>query len=284
MFIVRVSVIKLLLCSESEPSRVSTTLTPTPASVAAHPGDVSTFATWSPSTPARGAVLVLPGRGDAAAHYRRLGERLSFDGYAVFVPEFPIRSAADVARAWRESGVGAGFPIAVLLGVDVAASFAALAITNGSVTPTALVLAGATSHAAEGAADPDDAAQPFDAAAGIALRTACPVHSALLHSSPAVALHDDDRTDDWPSAATSIDLPTLILHGAADRVSAVAGVLARTSTWPARELVSVLGGAHDVLNDVAHRTVAAEIIAFAERLRIAGTAPAIVIRRSAGDL
>ena len=44
------------------------------------------------------------------------------------------------------------------------------------------------------------------------------------------------------------------------------------------ELVSITGGRHDVLNDVAHRTVAATIVLFLERLRLGPGLPPIAIR------
>jgi hypothetical protein len=40
----------------------------------------------------------------------------------------------------------------------------------------------------------------------------------------------------------------------------------------------ITGGRHDVLNDVTHRTVAATIVLFLERLRLGAELPRIAIR------
>jgi hypothetical protein len=44
--------------------------------------------------------------------------------------------------------------------------------------------------------------------------------------------------------------------------------------YPGR-LVTIAGGRHDVLNDVTHRTVAATIVLFLERLRLGAKMPEI---------
>jgi hypothetical protein len=43
-------------------------------------------------------------------------------------------------------------------------------------------------------------------------------------------------------------------------------------------VVTVVGGVHDVLNDIHHRTIAAELVSFAERLRVDPTAPEVLTR------
>ncbi|MGD6652180.1 hypothetical protein VWW24_22790, partial [Xanthomonas citri pv. citri] len=48
------------------------------------------------------------------------------------------------------------------------------------------------------------------------------------------------------------------------------------------DVVIVSGGRHDILNDVTHRSVAAEIVQFLERLRTPG-APHALSRSRAGD-
>jgi pimeloyl-ACP methyl ester carboxylesterase len=62
-------------------------------------------------------------------------------------------------------------------------------------------------------------------------------------------------------------VPILGLHGADDRVSPLVGARERYARAPAAELASVTGGCHDVLNDETHRSVAATVVLFLERLR-----------------
>jgi pimeloyl-ACP methyl ester carboxylesterase len=66
------------------------------------------------------------------------------------------------------------------------------------------------------------------------------------------------------------------LHGEDDVISplAEAGVL-----YPGT-LVTIAGGRHDVLNDVTHRTVAATVVLFLERLRLGAGLPVIATVRS----
>ncbi|HWS39482.1 MAG TPA: hypothetical protein VN408_42900, partial [Actinoplanes sp.] len=68
-----------------------------------------------------------------------------------------------------------------------------------------------------------------------------------------------------------VTIPTLGLHGDADTVSPLATARSR---YPGR-LVTIAGGRHDILNDVTHRTVAATIILFLERLELGAELPAI---------
>jgi len=71
-------------------------------------------------------------------------------------------------------------------------------------------------------------------------------------------------------------------QGTADpRVLAGSDTGARYAAAAAAELVSISGGRHDVLNDVTHRTVAATIVLFLERLRLGAELPRIAIREVA---
>jgi alpha-beta hydrolase superfamily lysophospholipase len=72
----------------------------------------------------------------------------------------------------------------------------------------------------------------------------------------------------------------LVLHGSADRLSPVEQARSVAAALPRGELAVIDGGRHDVLNDLAHRSVAAEIVQFLERVRVSGEAPAIVRRTS----
>ena len=79
-----------------------------------------------------------------------------------------------------------------------------------------------------------------------------------------------------------IDLPILGLHGRDDTVSPLAaGVRDFYAAQPRAELVTIAGGPHDVLNDQTHRTVAATIVLFLERVRNgADLAPVAVTERT----
>ena len=119
------------------------------------------------------------------------------------------------------------------------------------------------------------------------VRTACPAHRARL-SAPGLrrgALYEPvpDGWTEWAELG-AVRQPILGLHGADDPVSPLLAVRARYATAAAAELVSITGGRHDVLNDVTHRTVAATIVLFLERLRLGPELPRIAIheRTSAG--
>ena len=71
--------------------------------------------------------------------------------------------------------------------------------------------------------------------------------------------------------------PALGLHGTADPVSPLDAARERYRQAPRAELVSIAGGVHDVLNDVTHRTVAATIVLFLERLRLGAELPPIAV-------
>jgi len=69
--------------------------------------------------------------------------------------------------------------------------------------------------------------------------------------------------------------PVLGIHGAADPISPLADARERYRRAPAAQLVSIADGRHDALNDLTHRTVAATIVLFLERLRLGRDLPAI---------
>ena len=86
--------------------------------------------------------------------------------------------------------------------------------------------------------------------------------------------------DGWAERADlgAVSQPILGLHGTDDQVSPLPAVRARYAAATAAELVGITGGRHDVLNDVTHRTAAATIVLFLERLRLGSELPAIAIR------
>jgi len=77
---------------------------------------------------------------------------------------------------------------------------------------------------------------------------------------------------------TGVQAPILGLHGADDPISPLAQARARYGTAITAELVSIAGGRHDALNDQTHRTAAATVVLFLERLRQEGGPDPIAVR------
>lgn len=71
--------------------------------------------------------------------------------------------------------------------------------------------------------------------------------------------------------------PELTAEAAADPVSPLSDARERYAQALRAELVSITGGVHDVLNDATHRTVAATIVLFLERLRLGADLAPIAI-------
>jgi alpha-beta hydrolase superfamily lysophospholipase len=86
--------------------------------------------------------------------------------------------------------------------------------------------------------------------------------------------------DGWLDQADlkAVTVPVLGLHGAADTVSPLAAARERYAAAPFAELVSIADGRHDAFNDITHRTAAATVILFLERLRLGADRPAIAVR------
>lgn len=95
-----------------------------------------------------------------------------------------------------------------------------------------------------------------------------------------VAVRGQPVPDGWAERADlgALSQPILGVHGTEDPVSPLPAVRARYAAATAAEFVSITGGRHDVLNDVTHRTVAATIVLFLERLRLGTELPRIAIR------
>lgn len=212
---------------------------------------------------ARGTVLVLPGRGDDPAYYRRLASRLAVDGYAVDVLRTAPRSVDDVVHAWARETVGS---VRVAIGVDTSAGLLATALAENRIDPAGAILAG-TAIAGGRIPERDELTE----------RSACPLHGRLVAETDAGTLASSDIEPTWPTGSAA--LPVLALHGGADRIAPVSSAAELLTGWNA-ELVTVAGGLHDVLNDVNHRTVAAEIVAFLERLRLDPSAAPILTRET----
>jgi len=211
---------------------------------------------------ARGTLVVIPGRGERPELYERFGRRISADGYRVRAVADPVQDEElTIAQVLAET-TGPGPH--VLVGSDTGALFAAGLVVSGDVTEVdALVLAGLP--ATDGGVAPGSWDGELDA------RTACPTHRARLEG-PALsrgALYKP-VPEGWTERAdlTHVPQPVLGLHGAGDQVSPLAAARARYAAAPRAELVSITGGRHDALNDATHRTAAATVVMFLERLRL----------------
>ncbi|MFE4056284.1 alpha/beta hydrolase [Streptomyces sp. NPDC059096] len=239
----------------------------------------------------RGTVIVVPGRGETRAAYTRFGRRLAADAYRVRVVDAPDLDADDPAGSLDRFGArlaaateGAAAPDGVarpvvLAGADTGAvAVAALLGRDGAAAgprPDAVVLAGLPGRAAPGVGGWD---RELD------VRTACPAHRATLTDDPGTRRGSLDDTVPGvlltAAHGSALTVPALILVGDADPL-ADRDALARTAAALPRARLSVVHGAHhDVLNDLQHRSVAAETVTFLETLR-AGLVPLITVRSSA---
>ena len=112
-------------------------------------------------------------------------------------------------------------------------------------------------------------------------RTACPTHRGRL-AGPILrrgALYEP-VPDGWLDLADlkAVTVPVLGIHGAADPISPLAAARERYAAAQHAELVSITDGRHDAFNDITHRTAAATIILFLERLRLGTDLPPIAVR------
>jgi alpha-beta hydrolase superfamily lysophospholipase len=210
----------------------------------------------------RGTLIMIPGRGEQPGLYERFGRRISSDGYRVHVVANPVQ---DVALAISQV---LSQPVTVHPYVLAGSDPASGQVTNAD----ALILVGLPVVDAAGSAE----LAPWDAE--LDTRTACPVHRGRLAGSMLRrgALREP-VPDRWASLADleRVVQPVLCVHGADDQVSPLAVARARYAAAPRAQLVSSAGGRHDALNDITHRTVAATIILFLERLRLGADLPPI---------
>ncbi|MFD4687156.1 alpha/beta hydrolase [Streptomyces sp. NPDC058461] len=231
----------------------------------------------------RGTVVVVPGRGESRAAYGRLGRRLAADAYRVRVVDAPALDAGDLPAALArfataltaavegsaaDGADGAARPVG-RVGADTgAAAIAALLAAgtgeaSGAVPADAVVLAGLPGRVTTAA----DATWDDE----LDVRTSCPTHRGVLTDDPHTRRGTlTDPVPDALLAATQdavLTVPALLLVGDADPLADRDG-LARTAKSLDRARLSVVRGAHhDVLNDLQHRSVAAEVVTFLETLR-----------------
>lgn len=218
----------------------------------------------------RGTLIVLPGRGEHGGVYERFGRRLAFDAYRVrvlgdatrdpTVPELAAKLLLDEADPGPK----------VLVGSDTGARYAAVLAAQEGIRVDALILAGLPTA--------DTAATGAGWEAEFDLRSACPTHRGRLTADPAFlrGALAGPLPDALPDAELDrVTVPVLALHGSDDAVSPLPGARRAYSGFPGVQMTGIAGGRHDVLNDVTHRTVAATIVLFLERLRLSPELPAI---------
>ncbi|WP_036506700.1 alpha/beta hydrolase [Nocardioides sp. URHA0020] len=238
----------------------------------------------------RGTVVVVPGRGEARAAYRRFATRVAADAYRVQVVDPPSIDPDDLAATLAalasalgdavESAAsldGLARPLVVVASDSGAAAVAALLARGDRLSswwPDAVVLAGLPGRAAVAAGSAwDDELE---------VRTSCAVHRGVLSEHAERGALSTPLPDALLDAAYagSLDLPQLILVGDADPL-ADRPALARTAAALSQARLSVVRGAHhDVLNDQQHRSVAAEVVTFLEALR-QELVPVIAVESSA---
>ncbi len=229
----------------------------------AHQNDVISW-TEPSSVGVRGTLVLLPGRGESPDVYERFGRRISADAYRVHVITAPTDSVEGSTDQLLQvlADADAGTP-RVVVGSDAGAAYATYLAANSQLPGvSALILAGLpTSTAATSFADWD---------AELDVRTACPTHRARITAGGVDAAELASALPaEWLAAeiAGQIELPVLGIHGRDDALSPVDAARRWYAAVPRAELVTIAGGKHDALNDLTHRTVAASVVLFLERLR-----------------
>ncbi|MFD3375170.1 MULTISPECIES: lysophospholipase [unclassified Streptomyces] len=220
---------------------------------------------------ARGTLIVLAGRGEHGGVYERFGRRLAFDAYRVRALGDPVADPSVLDEAAKlladESLPGPK----VLVGSDTGALYAARLAAEQTPGIDALILAGLPT-----APWKSGSWEAGSWEAEVEARTACPTHQARLTNDPGFRRGALDATPDLPEPSLDlVRVPVLALHGAEDSVSPLADALSVYEGHPGVRTVTFNGGRHDVLNDALHRTAAATVVLFLERLRLSPELPAI---------
>lgn len=215
----------------------------------------------------RGTLILLPGRGDTPASYARFGARLAADAYKVRLVPVDLEDLADATDRVGKLIADESLPSPkVLVGSDTGATLAAL--LGPELPVDAVVLAGMALPESGGVDSWEDE---------VAARTACPVHRRLIAEDAGFERGALNAPLPW----TALDLaapakPVLVLHGAADTITAAATATAPYVGAPGAWVRLVENGRHDVLNDASHRCVAAVLVLFLESLRLGPELPEIV--------
>ena len=214
-----------------------------------------------PEATVRGSVVVITGRGEHAGVYGRFACRIAVDGYRVTV----VEDGRDAALGAIDAA-DAALPV-VVVGSDIGAADA-LAAAAARPVVTGVVAAGLLADTA--------VAPAVDWDGEVEIRSACPVHRGVLDSTAV----DKGALATAAAPATAellagVAIPALVVHGSADAISPADDVRQLAQFLPQGRIVFIDDGRHDILNDVSHRSVAAEIVQFLERLRLPGAADII---------
>ena len=233
----------------------------------------------------RGTVLVVPGRGETSVTYRRFGARIASDSYTVRVLASPVvTTSARDALASLDAALSAALaspevdltrPL-VLVGSDTGATtlaaLVAALVARGAVSgstdlpawwPDALVLASLPGYGSHQVGSDWDAE--------LEVRSHCPVHRGVLSDDAAfnrgaLSTAVDDELLDLAYGSTA-DIPQLLLIGDSDPLADRQAITRTAKALPSARLSVVRDGHHDVLNDLQHRSVAAEVVSFLEVVR-----------------
>jgi alpha-beta hydrolase superfamily lysophospholipase len=214
---------------------------------------------------ARGTLIVLAGRGEHGGVYERFGRRLGFDAYRVRALGDPTADPAVLEQAAKlladESLPGPK----VLVGSETGARSALRLAAEQTAGVDALILAGLPTGAWTAGSWEEEATA----------RTACPTHQGRLTDDPDFRRGAIGETPDLPEPRLDlVRVPVLALHGKDDTISPLDRALSVYDGHPGVHTVVFHGGRHDVLNDALHRTAAATVVLFLERLRLAPEASA----------
>lgn len=209
----------------------------------------------------RGTLVVVGGRAESAAVYQRFGRRIAADAYRVRFVEGELADRDGVARRIDDVLTDSQTVLpAVLVGSDTGGAIVLdyLAHRGDLAQPDAAVLAGLTF--------PDDEVAHVDDE--ISVRTACPNHRGVLGREGVDHVLDAEAVPVPRPGPGSVAVPLLVVHGDADEIAPLDRVRGTVrGLAPRTELVTIDAGLHDALNDVTHRTVAATVVRFLERLK-----------------
>ncbi|MFT4084002.1 MAG: alpha/beta hydrolase [Nocardioides sp.] len=229
----------------------------------------------------RGTLILLPGRGESAATYGRLGRRLSADAYKVRYVEIDLDDLDAARDRVADLLDDADLPAPkVLLGADTGAAVAAALAADPRVD--AAVIAGLALPSADTAgsgisgSETPQSAGSTDWDAELEARSACPAHRRVLSEDPEFDRGSLSLPVPPGLVPAPTDKPVLVLHGSADPVTLAADAFDEFRDVDGAELRLITGAHHDVLNDLSHRSVAATVILFLEHLKLGAGAPAIV--------
>ncbi|MEV6166958.1 lysophospholipase [Streptomyces sp. NPDC051954] len=215
---------------------------------------------------ARGTLVVLAGRGEHGDVYERFGRRLAFDAYRVRALGDPTADPSVLDLAAKVLADESLPGPKVLVGSDTGALFAAQLAAERTVGVDALILAGLPTTPWNSGSWQDE----------VEARTACPTHQARLTEDSHFRRGALDKTPELPALHLDrVNVPVLALHGTDDAVSPVTEALSAYEGHAGVRTITFHGGRHDVLNDALHRTAAASVVLFLERLRLSSELPVI---------